>query len=216
VPDEPNPYTPPLGKEAPVAAPEGEPDEQFAVRIGTGTGTLSFYPGVLYLQPDDGVPGRTLERHAFVEQAALASLWGGPVNLVARQPRPVLLVQLRPDARRALREWLSPVLPAMIAAELRAQRWMAVLMGLACAAVGSRRPLDVAYGIAWLIWALAVTFRPHRGLYLALSLLWGMNAVFAAAGALHRSSLFVVAAALFALWALGPIRKFFFMGPPSP
>jgi hypothetical protein len=217
MPDELNPYAPPLGGQPPTAAPEGEPDARFSVRQGKGTATLSFYPGVLHLQPDDGKPGRSLDHRAFVEHGRLGFFFGSQ-SLVVGSPPPAVAVQLSPEGLSALRTWLTPALQEHLAKTLRGQRATAALLGvlwLLPAGAPSPSPFAVAFGVSWLAWALAVTLRPHRLLFLPAAVLWSIAGVLVALRAVHGSPLWWGLVVFFVPAFAMRIRSYRFYGPAT-
>jgi hypothetical protein len=216
VPDEPNPYAPPrdTGQREPPA-PAGEPTERFSLgQPGRVRWTLSFYPGVLHLQPSDGKPARALDHRDFVENATL-NLWSAAGQLLVKSPPPVVAVALSAEALAALRAWLTPILQEHLSRALRAQRATAIVLGVLwiLPAGSAPRASAIIFGVTWLAWAAWVTFKPHRALLLASAALWTVAGILVARNAVHGSKLWILPLVFFVPAVLARLRAYRFYAP---
>jgi hypothetical protein len=175
---------------------------------------LAVFPDALHLTCD-GIPSRTLDRARFVEATALSLFSRGA--LVIRQPKPRVTVVLNPDALAALRSWLEPIAQPCLAKAVRASRTTALVIGVVSLLPTKHetRPLYVAVGLLWLAWALAVTVKPHRALFLVQAALWVEAGVSCALLGLKGSPLWFAPILFFWVLISGCVRSYRFYGRPA-
>lgn len=173
-----NPYAPPAEVPRGDTPPEGDPLHQFTLaQPSRGGWKLAIHPEAIHLVHDGDRPARRLDRPSFAAQAGIG-FFGKKVVLTLRTPKPAVTIWLSPEALTALRVWMDPVLHQHLSRELARQRWAAIVFGLLWAfgsAPAEGRPADVpgiAFGAAWLAWAVAATWVPRRALFVLLAALW--------------------------------------------
>jgi hypothetical protein len=210
-----NPNAPP-SETVPDASVTAEPPlERFTLEQPGGVDwTLSFYPHALRLESSSADrTARTLDRRAFLEHATLNFFSAGAQLVVKGGPKPIV-VKLSSGCRESLREWLGSDLAEYLRRTLRGQRLAMLLLGvLWLLPTLNFRLFASAVGVACLLWAAAVTVKPHRALLLASAVIWVGIDVTLALNAIDGSKLWLVFLLPLYLAITTRVRAFQFFRP---
>jgi hypothetical protein len=222
----PNPYAAPaseplasyVGARAEPERPKGTPLHELTVKQASKprgqTWTIAVFDDVLYLTCA-GQSALTLDRRQFVETASLALFSSG--SLILRHSKPPTILTLNPEALAALRGWLTPVLDLAIAKILRDGRTTALVLGV-LSLVPTKQGLAlwaVLFGVAWLAWAVAVTLKPSRVLFLAHAALWAASSVSCILRGIHGSPAWFIPLLFFGIVIMTAIKSYAFYGEPA-